>query len=96
MLALFRNPLLRLLGRLWWLPALAILIVALGFGGEQGLRRVGLGFAAYLAAIAGMVGVAWAHGACAALDEHARHRCARHRFLTEVRRCRTMRRSIYC
>ena len=80
MLALFRNPLLRLLGRLWWLPALT-LVAAWGLGGERGLRMAGLGVAAYLAAIAGMIGAAWAHGAVAAFRERARHRSADQRFL---------------
>lgn len=37
MLSLFRNPLLRLFGRLWWLPALTLL-AAWGLGGERGWR----------------------------------------------------------
>lgn len=81
MLALFRNPLLRLLGRLWWLPALTLVIAAFGIWEEQGFRLVGLGGAAYLAAIAGIVGAAWAHGACVALSKSARRRSSRHRFL---------------
>jgi hypothetical protein len=80
MSALFRNPLLRLLGRLWWLPALT-LVAAWGLGGERGLRMAGLGIAAYLAAIAGIVGAAWAHGAYAASRERTRHRSSDHRFL---------------
>ncbi len=80
MLALFRNPLLRLLGRLWWLPALTI-VAAWGLGGERGLRLAGLGVVAYLAAVAGIVGAASAHGAYAASRERARHRSAQHRFL---------------
>jgi hypothetical protein len=80
MLALFRNPLLCLLGRLWWLPALT-LTATWGLGGEQGLRWAGLGVAAYLAASAGMIVAAWAHGAYALLREHARRRSAHYRFL---------------
>lgn len=59
MLALFRNPLLPLLGRLWWLPALTLVIAAFGIWKEQGLQVVGIGAATYFAAIAGMVGTAW-------------------------------------
>ncbi|GEM_PF-2341364 len=80
MLALFRNPLLRLLGRLWWLPALT-LVAAWGLGGERGLRMAGLGVTAYLAAVAGIIGPAWAHGAYAASRERASHRSSQHRFL---------------
>jgi hypothetical protein len=80
MLALFRNPLFRLLGRLWWLPALAI-CAAWGVGGEQGLRLAEMVVAAYLSAIASMVGVAWAHGSCVARRDRAYHHRARHRFL---------------
>lgn len=80
MLALFRNPLLRLLGRLWWLPALT-LTAAWGLGGEQGLRWAWLGVAAYLAAIIGVIVAAWAHSTYALLHERARRRSAHYRFL---------------
>src|SRR5262245_416258 len=80
MLALFRNPLLRLLGRLWWLPALA-LVAAWGLGGERGLRLAGLGIVGYLDAVAGMIGVAWAHGAYAGSPARARRYSSDHRFL---------------
>jgi len=80
MLALFRNPLLRLLGRLWWLPTLT-LVAAWGVGGEGGLWMAGLGAAAYIAAIVSMIGAAWGHGAYVALRESARHHSSCHRFL---------------
>ncbi|MCI0392838.1 MAG: hypothetical protein MOB07_29250 [Acidobacteria bacterium] len=80
MLALFRSPLLCLLGRLWWLPALT-LVAAWGLGGERGLRTAGLGVAGYLAVVAGIVGAAWAHGAYSAFRERVRHRSADQRFL---------------
>ena len=47
MLALFHNPLLRLLRRLWWLPAL-MLLAAWGLGGERGWRWTSNGLMAYL------------------------------------------------
>ena len=80
MLALFRNPLLRLLGRLWWLPALTLL-ATWGLGGERGWRWASNGIVAYLAVVAGMICAAWARGTFAAVREHARLSSAQHRFL---------------
>ena len=80
MLALFRNPLLLLLVRLWWLPALTLL-AAWGLGGERGWRWASNGIVAYLAAVAAMICAAWARGAFAAMRERARLRSAQHRFL---------------
>src|SRR5262249_30546968 len=76
---LLRNPLVRLLARLWWLPALA-LVAGWGCDPGQGGRWVSVGAAA-LAAAAGMISAACAHGAGAALRESARRRRAGHRFV---------------
>jgi hypothetical protein len=81
MLSLLRNPLLRLLGRLWWLPVLTLLVAGLGLGGERGLRLASLAGTVYLGAIAGIVGTAWAHGTWTAFRQRRRRRAARHRFL---------------
>jgi hypothetical protein len=81
MLSLLRNPLLSLLGRLWWLPALTLIVATFGVGGEDGLRVASVGAVAYLSAIAGIVGTAWAYGAWSTYRERARHRTLRHRFL---------------
>jgi hypothetical protein len=79
--ALFRNPLLRLSVRLWWLPALALAVIALGPLGANNLGVFKAGMAIYLAVITGLIGAAWVHGTAAALGEWARHTFKRHRFL---------------
>jgi len=81
MLALFRNPLLRLLGRLWWLPLVLAVLVAGSLGGAHVFERAILMLAVFLAAVAGMVGSAWAHGTIAVWCERLRHRQSGHRFL---------------
>ncbi|MFN7946257.1 MAG: hypothetical protein U0Z53_12975 [Blastocatellia bacterium] len=76
---LFRNPLLQLLRRLWWLP---VMLVALAWGvsARSGWRAFQLvcllsGF------VVGLIVAALGHGICCVLHEHSRHRTARHRFL---------------
>jgi hypothetical protein len=78
MLALFRNPLFRLAGRLWWLPVLS----------GASAWAFGVSLTAPLAAAAMLFGVgltmvvlASLHGSGRALDEGLRHSVAGHRFL---------------
>jgi hypothetical protein len=81
--ALLRNPLLRLLFQLWWLPVLAspILLVLIGAWAPWPLPHPGWVTIAYGAALAGMVGVACLHAGDAAVRERLRHELAGHRFL---------------
>jgi hypothetical protein len=80
MLALFRNPLLRLLGRLWWLPALAIVLASAAVS-RDGLKWIGTGMVAYAMVVVGLVGAAWVNAGTTAVREHLRRRAASHRFL---------------
>lgn len=72
MLSLFRNPLLRLLGRLLWLPALALAILCGVVGGEAGLGLVQQIADIFFAVLVGMIAWTWAHAACARLWTHVR------------------------
>ncbi|HWQ33066.1 MAG TPA: hypothetical protein VNQ79_09440 [Blastocatellia bacterium] len=63
---LFRNPLLQLLRRLWWLPVMLVAL-AWGVGERSGWRAFQL--------------VCLLSAFVAVLYEHFRHRAARHRFL---------------
>jgi hypothetical protein len=80
MLALFRNPFLRLAGRIWWLPALAVLVLC-GLRGEAGLVQAGAIIGAGFLLLAGMGGAAWTHGALMALHERMQRQQERRRFL---------------
>jgi hypothetical protein len=84
---LFHNPLIRFAARMWWLPALMLVVVPF-------LPRVGPGFtwllggaAACLGLSAGVIGVpalqAWSNGR----REGARHAAAKHRFLCPACLC---------
>lgn len=81
MLSLFRNPLLRLLGRLWWLPVALIVLAAGALGGFQIWERATTGFAVVLSFIGGMIGAAWVHGAVRSAQAASRHGAGSHRFL---------------
>lgn len=76
---LFRNPLLQLLRRLWWLPVMLVAL-AWGVGEPSGWRAFQL-VCLLSAFVAGLIAAALGHGICAVLYEHFRHRAARHRFL---------------
>jgi hypothetical protein len=76
---LFRNPLLQLLRRLWWLPVTA-LALAWG-GGAQYAGVVSQMIFALLAFVAGLILAARGHGAYLSRREKIRHHRARHRFL---------------
>lgn len=77
---LFRNPVLRLLGALWWLPALLIL-TACCLGGAEGLRYIGVAYALCGTAVAGMVGAAAAHAGLLSLRARIARLRRSHRFL---------------
>lgn len=77
--SLFRNPLLQLLRRLWWLP-MAGLAVAWSCGEKYAWLTVQL-IGAALAFVSGLIVAALAHGAWARLVTSLRHYFARHRFL---------------
>ena len=79
MLAVFRNPLVRVCLQLWWIPLLIILVGALGFGAGFWVAMLALGACAAFGA--GLVGSAWARSARASAQAQARHREQGHRFL---------------
>jgi hypothetical protein len=81
MQAVLRNPLFRLLAQLWWLPALAVVVLALGFGGEAGFPLAAVGVGSLAALYAGLFGAGWAAGTRAVASERRRHLAANHRFL---------------
>ncbi len=80
MLALFRNPFIRLVGKFgFWPMWLAIMVGILG--GETGSIIAGSISAVYLAAIFGVFGSALGHGTWIALRNRVRRLFSRHRFL---------------
>ncbi|MEW6207983.1 MAG: hypothetical protein AB1631_06435 [Acidobacteriota bacterium] len=81
MFPLFQNPLLRFLRREWWLAAIVFVIVPLMAFGRWGLEFALAGSAAFLAAVSGMTGAAWLHGAIAAFRKAAARSASHHRFL---------------
>jgi hypothetical protein len=80
LLPLLRNPLVRLLAQLWWLPTFTLAVVW-GFARKPDWQPAGTAGAACLAAVIGIVGAAGVHGACAAIGERARRRVSRRRFV---------------
>jgi hypothetical protein len=80
---LLRNPLLRLLLHLWWLPVLAawFLVIILGLWAPWSLPHPEGALATYGVLLAGIVGMACLHAADPVLRERIRHDCAGHRFL---------------
>lgn len=77
---LLYNPLVRLVGRLWWLPLLGLLI-SYGIGGEQGLRASAHSIGVGAAFLAGAAGVMALHGTWNVGCQKLRRRREKHRFL---------------
>lgn len=80
MLALFRHPLIRLLGRLWWLAVL-IPAAAWGLAGDRGLEIASRCISALLLAIVGMVVGVWIRAAKTKRQTLASDRIHGRRFL---------------
>jgi hypothetical protein len=80
MFSLFRNPLMKLVGRFWWIPALAP-FAGLGLGSEHGGKIAAACTEVYLALVAALTAMACAHGAVASGRWRASLRQRRCRFL---------------
>jgi hypothetical protein len=81
MLSLFQNPLLRFMARMWWLPALTLIVVGFVLFKEDGLRIAVSVSAALFAALAGLIFSAWLHGVLAAFRKSSDRRASDYRFL---------------
>jgi hypothetical protein len=77
MLSLLRNPVLRLVGRFWWVPALGP-FAGEGLGGQEGNLIATMGVEIYLGTVAVMVALACTHGAVDAVRWRASLRRLRH------------------
>ncbi len=75
---LLRNPALRILTQLWWLPVLIALLVGL----QRESPSLGwIGIAGYLGLLLGLMGSGWALVNRSVARERARHRRSEHAFL---------------
>lgn len=77
---LLNNPLVRLLARLWWLPALALLLIWSVYGEVAARPTIG-SLSIGLAFLVGTTGVVALHGAFATSRKRLRSKREHHRFL---------------